>query len=153
MPCPVPRVVLGIVLGAACLLSVIADPAQAQSPLDQQRQRANAQTVARQTWSGRVVSADGGIIYTGILADWSSTGMSDGDMLRVRLAGRTFDARFLSPAHYARVVTDPAARKGLDVDVACTVDQAGALAVVGLGGGLPEWLGIMPGSAISVEKR
>jgi hypothetical protein len=50
-------------------------------------------------------------------------------------------------------VTNPAARKGLDVDLAGTIDTTGALAVVGLAGGLPEWLGVKPGWPVSVVKQ
>jgi hypothetical protein len=146
------RVVLVIAVGAACCLSGISLPAHAQSPLYQQRQK-QASTPGGPTLSGRVVSVLDGIIYTSIVADWSSAGISDGTVLSVRLAGRTFNARFLSPAHYSEIATDPAARKGLDVDIACTLDQTGALVVVGLGGGLPEWLGIKPGATVSLERR
>jgi hypothetical protein len=126
--------------------------AHAQSPLEQQRQqpanRANAPALA-----GRVVSVQNGVIYTSITANWPSAGITDGTVLRVRLAGRTVDARFLSANHYSQVVTDPAARKGLDVDVACTLDNTGALAVVGLAGGLPEWLGVKSGLPVTVVKQ
>jgi hypothetical protein len=51
------------------------------------------------------------------------------------------------------VVSDPAARKGLDVNVARTLDQSASLVVVGLGGGMAEWLGVKLGAPITVEKR
>jgi hypothetical protein len=99
-----------------------------------------------------VVAVQNGVIYTSITADWPSAGITDGTVLQVHLAGRIFNARFLSPSHYSQVVTDSAARTGLDVDVACTIDRNGSLAVVGLSGSLPEWLGVNSGSPVSVVK-
>ncbi|MDO8475207.1 MAG: hypothetical protein Q7W02_03245 [Candidatus Rokubacteria bacterium] len=98
------------------------------------------------------MAVQNGVIHTSITADWRSGGITDGTVLRVQLASRTLNARFLSPSHYSQVVTDPAARKGLDVDVACTLNRDGSLAVVGLSGSLPEWLGVKTGSAVTVVK-
>jgi hypothetical protein len=147
-----PRIVLVIALtGVWWLLATV--PAGAQSPLEQQRLKPRAPVAVTPALSGRVVSVHNGLIYTSIIVDWPSAGISGGTALRVRLGGRTLDARFLNPARYLQVVTDPAARKGLDVDVACTVDTNGALVVVGLAGGLSEWLGLKFGSPVTVEKR
>ena len=130
-----------------------ASPAEAQSPLEQQRLKPRASVAVTTALSGRVVSVHNGLIYTSITADWPSRGISGGTALRVRVGGRTLDARFLDPTHYLQVVTDPAKRKGLDVDVVCTVDKSGALVVVGLAGGLSEWLGLKLGAPVTVEKR
>lgn len=147
-----PRIVLAIALTGVWWLPTTF-PAGAQSPLEQQRLKPRAPVAVTPALSGRVVSVHNGLIYTSITADWPSAGISDGTALRVRLGGRTLDARFLNPARYSQVVTDPAARKGLDVDVACTVDNNGALVVVGLAGGLSEWLGLKLGAPVTVEKR
>jgi hypothetical protein len=128
-------------------------PAEAQSPLEQQRRKPRAPVAVTPALSGRVVSLQNGLIYTSITADWPSARIFGGTALRVRLGGRTLDARFLTPPRYLQVVTDPAARKGLDVDVVCTVDRNGALVVVGLAGGLSEWLGLKFGAPVTVEKR
>jgi hypothetical protein len=146
-----PLILLAVALtGVWALLATF--PAEAQSPLEQQRLKPRARA-AVPALAGRVVSLQNGLIYTSITADWPSAGISGGTALRVRLGGRTLDARFLNPARYAQVVTDPAARKGLDVDVVCTVDRSGALVVVGLAGGLSEWLGLKFGAPVTVEKR
>jgi len=123
-------------------------PARAQSPLEQQR----GSGTTTPALAGRVLSVQDGVIYTSITTDWPSAGITDDTVLRVQLAGRTFNARFLSPTHYAQVVNDPAARQGLDVDIVCTLDRDGTLAVVGLAGGLPEWLGVKPGWRVTVGK-
>ena len=62
-------------------------------------------------------------------------------------------ARFLSSTHYSQVANDSAARKALDVDVACTLNRDGSLAVVGLSGALPEWLGVKSGSPVIVIRK
>lgn len=147
-----PLILLAVALtGVWWLLATF--PAEAQSPLEQQRLKPRAPVAVTPALSGRVVSVHNGLIYTSITADWPSTGISGGTALRIRLGGRTLDARFLNPARYAQMVTDPAARKGLDVDVVCTLDRTGALVVAGLGGGLPESLGSRPGASIGLEKR
>jgi len=94
-----------------------------------------------------------GFIYTSITTDWPSAGFIDGTVLQVQLAGRTFNARFLSSTHYSKVANDLAARKALDVDVACTLNRDGSLAVVGLSGALPEWLGVKSGSPVIVIRK
>jgi hypothetical protein len=126
-------------------------PAGAQSPLEEQR-RQQAARRRDAALAGRVVAVQDGVIYTTITADWPSAGITDGTVLRVQLARRILNARFLSPSHYSQIVTDPAARKGLDVDVACTLNRDGSLAVVGLSGSLPEWLGVKSGSPVTVLK-
>ena len=130
-----------------------AQSAGAQSPLEQQRLKQRMARTAAPALAGRVMSVQNGFIYTSITTDWSSAGITDGTVLRVQLLGRTFSARFLSPTHYSQVVSDPTARKGLDVDLACTLDRSGALAVVGLSSGFPEWLGVKSGSPITVVKQ
>jgi len=123
--------------------------AEGQSPLEQQR-KAHPGGVAL---AGRVVSVHEGVIYTSITANWTAAGLTDGSVVRVQLAGRNFNARFLSPGHYSQVLTDPVARRSLDVDLACTVNRDGALAVIGLSGGLPEWLGVKSGWPVSIVKQ
>ena len=145
-----PLLVAAIVL-PCCLAGTIL-PAGAQSPLDHQRQKQRTARTGTPALAGRVVSVQNGVIYTSITADWPSAGITDGTVLRVQLAGRIFNARFLSHSHYSQVVTDPAARKDLDVDVACTLNRDGFLAVVGLSGSLPEWLGVKSGSPLTVVK-
>ena len=146
-----PLLVAAIVL-PCCLTGAIL-PACAQSPLEQQRQKQRTARQGAPALAGRVVSVQNGVIYTSITTDWPAAGITDGTVLRVQLAGRTFNARFLSPTHYSRVLNDPAARKGLDVDLACTVNRDGTLVVVGLAGGLPEWLGVKSGSPITVVRQ
>jgi len=135
-----------------CLLPAAILPAGAQSPLEEQRQKQGTARTGTPALAGRVVAVQNGVIYTSIAADWPSAGITDGTVLRVHLAGRILNARFLSPGHYSQVVTDSAARTDLDVDVACTIDRDGSLAVVGLSGSLPEWLGVNSGSPVSVVK-
>ena len=140
-------------LAVFCLLGVYS-LAQAQSPLEQQRQKLRAPPAVTPVLRGTVVSVRGGIILTSITtADARAAGITDDTALRLSLAGSAFDARFMSPTSYARVVNDPAARKALDVDVVCTLDSNGTLMVVGLGGGLPEGFGILPGAPVTVGKR
>jgi hypothetical protein len=143
---------LVVAFAVACWFHGATVPAWAQSPLEQQRPKQWAPATGTPALTGWVVSVQSGMIYTSMAADWRSTGISDGTVLRVRLAGRTFEARFLDPATYSRVVTDPAARRGLDMDIICTLDQSGALVVVGLGGGLPEAFGVRAGAPVAIEK-
>lgn len=135
-----------------CLLPAAILPAGAQAPLQEQRQRQWTAPAGTPALAGRVVTVLNGVIYTSITADWPSAGITDGTVLRVYLAGRVFNARFLSRSHYSQVVTDPVARTGLDVDVACTLSQDRSLAVVGLSGDLPDWLGVKSGSPVAVVK-
>jgi hypothetical protein len=127
--------------------------AHAQSPLEQQRQKPRTPRAGAPALAGRVVSVQNNVIYTSITTNWPSAGITDGTVLRIQLGGRNLDARFLSSTHYSQVLADPAARKSLDVDLVCTLDRAGALAVVGLAGGLPEWLGVKSGSPVTVVKQ
>ena len=146
-----PLLIAGIVL--LCYLPGSILPAGAQSPLEQQRQKQRATRTDPPALTGRVVSVQDGFIYTSITTDWSSTEITDGTVIRVQLAGRTFNARFLSLTHYSQVVNDPAARRSLDVDRACTANRDGSLTVVGLSSGLPEWLGVKSGSPVTIVKQ
>jgi len=146
------RLLLITAIVLPCLLPAAILPAGAQTPLEEQRNQPTSRKKAGAALAGRVVAVHNGVIYTSITADWPSAGITDGSVLQVQLAGRILNARFLSPGHYSQVLTDPAARKGLDVDVACTLNQDRSLAVVGLSGNLSEWLGIKSGSPVTVVK-
>lgn len=143
------RVLLVALVVLPCSLPATVLPAGAQSPLEQQRR----QPAVRPALQGRVVSVDRGMIYTSISTDWPSAGITDGTVLQVQLAGKSFNARFLSPDHFTQVLNDPAARRSLDVDVACIPNRDGSLSVVGLSGDLPEWLDLKPGSPVTVVKQ
>ncbi|MBI3109388.1 MAG: hypothetical protein HYY95_28085 [Candidatus Rokubacteria bacterium] len=99
---------------------------------------------------GHVVATTADAILTSITPDQLGAVQSH-DRLTVRVAGRALTTRFFDAARYAALLASPEAREGLDVDVVCTVDARGALVIVGLGGGLGDWLAARPGTDVIIE--
>ncbi len=99
---------------------------------------------------GQVVGTTADALLTSITRDRLGD-VQNHERLTVRVADRALTARFFDAARYTALRASPAAREGLDVDVVCTVDAGGAIVIVGLGGGLTDWLGARPGMRVVVE--
>jgi hypothetical protein len=99
---------------------------------------------------GHVVATTADAILTSITHDQLGV-VQNHDGLTVRVAGRALTTRFFDAARYAALLGSSEAREGLDVDVVCTVDARGSLVIVGLGGGLGDWLAARSGMPVILE--
>jgi hypothetical protein len=124
---------------------------QERTPLEQHREHVRAGGPASLTLSGQVDGAHEGVIYTTI-APSPEQPLVDQDVLQVSIGGRVLQARYFSPATYRRLAADPSAIASLDVEVLCTSDPSGFLALAASGGDLREVLHLeSPASVVVVR--
>ena len=152
-----------ILLLAAYVLLVVAPIANAQSrggpraghPLQWSRDPA-ARSAPAPVLRGLVTTVEGGTIVTSVSpADLSTHDVGDGDRISVEVGGKVLSARIASRSTYLGIIGDPAAAEGLDVDILGVVDDrdpgAARLVILGLGGGIAEWLRATPGMAVTLR--
>ena len=98
---------------------------------------------------------DDGIDTTVSVGQLRSVGIGDHDLVQIDVAGKEMRARLMLRDDFLEILRDKDARLGIDVDVVCIADSFGPaslVTIVGLGGGLTEWLQVRSGSAISLTR-
>lgn len=128
-----------------------------ENPLQAHRDRA-----ARKAFDTHQIKAivtqtigDNQLVITIPPGQLKNTLFDEGDRGRIHIAGKTLDMRFISKDAYRQLMQNPALRDTLDVDVLCLLNDStrpGAWVVVGLGGGLIDWLQAKPGMTVTIEK-
>jgi hypothetical protein len=134
------RACVGLLLFLVLPLSAMAEP----NPLHAHRAAVQAnvlEPVRINGWITNLVAPDR--IGTSILGKTLVRNFDELDRVRVRINGKSLDARVMSRSLFRQIMDDEAARATLDVDVVCVLDGTGPnahLEIVALGGELTEWV-------------
>jgi hypothetical protein len=142
-----------IALFTAPLLATGHAESEGLTPLQEHRERHARSTPPTAVATGEVTGSTADAILTNIrLAEIETAAVQDDDVLQLTLGGRVLTTRYLDSASFAALQTSAEARDAIDIDVICTIDSGGGLIIVGLGGGLGDWLQAAPGSRVVLEK-
>jgi hypothetical protein len=147
--------VLLILLVNACLL---VSAAMAENKLDEHRRNSSqARNQSEPTGAaGQIAHFDQNSIATTIsLAQLERAGIGDHDRVNAAIGGKTLSARVVQHEAYLKLKEDPRASRMLDVDVLCVLDgtsPSSVVTLVGLGGGLGDWLKPSIGNAVTLTQ-
>jgi uncharacterized LabA/DUF88 family protein len=91
-------------------------------------------------------------ITVGAMAD---NEMQVSDLVEIRISNRLMRARVLTQQQFDVLSADDAASAMFDADVVALVsstDVGAAVTIIGLGGGLSDWLGARAGQPVTIQK-
>lgn len=128
------RLLPAVPMVAAMFIAAASTAAGAGAPVEARGTRTGQEPPAVFTVSGWVTElADGNRIGTSILsAQLLRRNAGELDNIKVRIDGRTFNARLMSEAMYEKVADNPLLREALKVDIVCLVKNPGPLSHVEL---------------------
>lgn len=146
-----------LVILATAIVLMLSPPALAtENPLQAHRDKAARKTFDTVQLKAVVVQTvgDDRLIFAIPPGQIKDISFESGDHVRIHVAGKILETRFISQESYDQLMRDQALRETLDVDVLCLLDSStrpGNLAIVGLGGGLVTWLNAKPGMTALIE--
>lgn len=137
------------------VLSSFFTPAMsADNPFPEHRMRVQQGHVQVDSVRGLVVDAvgDDRLVTNIAPAALAAKGIEDSDNVTLTVGKETMRARIMSERSFSDTMSDAQLRDSLDVDIICLLAPA-RMEVVGLGGGLVEWLGPNKRMPVVVEKE
>ena len=146
---------IGFILSAAVASAQSRFPPRGSTPLERSREPAATRAALASVIQGQVARVQPDIIVTTVSSgDLLAHDLGDGDRVSVEIGGKVLAARIASGAAYLAIVGDPAAAESLDVAILGVIDDRGPgerLVIVGLGGGIAEWLSARPGMPLTLR--
>jgi hypothetical protein len=148
---------LGFILVAPIVSAQPRYTPRGETPLERYREPTVTRSTPAPVIKGRVAVVERDTIVTSVTSqDLLAHDFGDGDSVALEIGGKIVAARIVSMPTYLALADDPKAAGSLDVDVLGVINDRGQwkalLFIVGLGGGIAEWLGARPGMSVTLGK-